>query len=131
MATRTSETTVTFSDSFTLSSINGVQPLGTYRLSIDEEEFPGLSFRTCQHAAAMLHLPANPTPGPRSELVQVDPQELVDAPAADAVEARQAPARRLGHPVRNGIGYALRRAADAACRSGRNRGAGRPARGGI
>jgi len=83
MAMRTTETMVTFSRSFTLSSVDGVQPAGTYRLSVDEQEIEGLSFRAFQRVSTMLHLPANPAPGRKRELVQVDPQELAGALAAD------------------------------------------------
>jgi hypothetical protein len=84
MSTRTTETTVTFNRSFTLSSIDGALPAGTYRVSVDEEEIEGLSFSAFQRVATMLHIPANPAPGRRRELVQVDPQELAGALAADA-----------------------------------------------
>ena len=83
MSTRTTETTVTFSRSFTLSAVDGVLPAGTYRVSVGEEEIEGLSFRAFQRVATMLHLPANPVPGRRRELVQVDPRELASALAAD------------------------------------------------
>jgi len=83
MSTRTTETTVTFSRPFTLSAVDGVLPAGTYRVSVDEEEIEGLSFRAFQRVATMLHLPANPAPGGRRELVQIDPQELAGALAAD------------------------------------------------
>ena len=83
MSTRTIETSVTFSHPFTLSSVDGVQPAGTYRLSVDEEEIAGLSFSAFQRVATMLHLPADPSPGRTRELVQVDPQELASALAAD------------------------------------------------
>ena len=69
MSTRTTETTVTFSRSFTLSAVDGVLPAGTYRVSVDEEEIDGLSFRAFQRVATMLHLPADPAPGRRCELV--------------------------------------------------------------
>jgi hypothetical protein len=44
MAVRTTETTVTFRHPFTLTSLDGPQPAGTYRLVTDEEEILGLSF---------------------------------------------------------------------------------------
>jgi hypothetical protein len=83
MSMRTIETSVTFSHPFTLSSVDGIQPAGTYRVSVDEEEIAGLSFNAFQRVATMLHLPANPAPGHTRELVQVDPQELAGALAAD------------------------------------------------
>ena len=84
MATRTTETSVTFVHSFTLSSVDGVQPPGTYDLTTDEEQLPGLSFNAFRRLATLLHLPANPHHGRTHYVVQVDPQELAEALAADA-----------------------------------------------
>src|SRR5258708_13063297 len=83
MATRTTETSVTFVHSFTLSSVDGVQPPGTYDLTTDEEQLPGLSFNAFRRLATLLHLPANPPPGRTRYIVQVDPRELAEALAAD------------------------------------------------
>jgi hypothetical protein len=83
MSVRTIETSVTFIKSFTLSSIEGVQPAGTYRLVTDEEQVPGLSFVVFRRTTTLLHLPANPAPGSRRHVVCVDPTELAEALAAD------------------------------------------------
>ena len=58
MTARTTETTVTFTRSFRLSSFDCQQSAGTYRLVIDEEEIVGLSFLAYQSTATMLHTPA-------------------------------------------------------------------------
>jgi hypothetical protein len=84
MSTRTTETTVTFSHPFTLSAVDGVQPAGTYRLTTDEEQLPGLSFIAFRRMTTMLHLPAKPLPGGKREIVSVDPAELAEALGADA-----------------------------------------------
>jgi hypothetical protein len=84
MATRTTETTVTFVHPFTLSSVDGIQPAGTYCLTTDEEQLPGLSFDAFRRFATLLHLPADPRPDSTRHVVQVDPQELAEALAADA-----------------------------------------------
>ena len=83
MSARTSETSVTFFKPFTLSSIEGVQPAGTYLLVTDEEQIPGLSFVAFRRLSTMLHLPPNPLPGSPRHVVRVDPAELADALAAD------------------------------------------------
>ncbi len=83
MATRTTETTVTFRRPFTLTAIDGVQPAGTYRLETDEDLLPGLSFHAFQRVATMLHLPAMFTSGGTRQVVTVDPTELAIALEAD------------------------------------------------
>src|SRR5271157_4157987 len=44
MATRSKETTLTFSKAFALSEVDRPLPAGTYRVVVDEEDIPGLSF---------------------------------------------------------------------------------------
>jgi len=84
MSTRTTETTVTFRRSFTLSSVEGAQPAGTYRLVTEEEQIPGLSFVAFRRTATLLHLPADPVPGGTRQVVSVSPDELAEALASDA-----------------------------------------------
>jgi hypothetical protein len=84
MTTRTIETTITFRQPFTLSSIDGMQPAGTYRLVTDEEEIPGLSFLALRRTATMLQLPAlSASPSSSYRVVPVDPAELQKALDAD------------------------------------------------
>lgn len=85
MSTRTIHTTVTFRKAFSLSSVEGLQPPGTYRLETDEEQIEGLSFNAFRRLTMTLHLPATPAPGVTRHVVQVDPQELAEALAADAL----------------------------------------------
>lgn len=84
MTARTTETTVSFRHSFMLSPFNRRQPAGTYRLVIDEEEIPGLSFLAYQRTATMLHTPAvsSALAGSRQVFV-IDPAELATAIASD------------------------------------------------
>jgi hypothetical protein len=84
MSTRTTRTSVTFTAPFTLSSVEGVQPAGTYQVETDEQQIEGLSFNAFQRVSTTLYLPANPAPGATRRSVQVDPQELAEALAADA-----------------------------------------------
>jgi len=82
---RTTHTMVTFRKPFILSSIEGLQPAGTYRLETDEEQIEGLSFNAFRRLEMTLHLPADPVPGGTRHVVRVDPAELAAALAADAV----------------------------------------------
>ena len=84
MATRTTETTVTFTRPFALSVIDGVLEAGTYRLVVEEEQIPGVSFTAFKRVGTMLHFPAHPAPGQSRQVVQVDPAELTAVLAADA-----------------------------------------------
>jgi len=83
MAIRTTETTVTFSHPFTLTSLEQPQPAGTYRLVTDEEEILGLSFLAFQRIATMLHIPAISTAGSLSQVFHVHSAELAAALEAD------------------------------------------------
>ena len=84
MSTQSTQTSVTFRKPFTLSSVEGPQPAGTYRLETDEEQIEGLSFNAFRRMTMTLHLPANPAPGATRYVVQVDPRELSEALLADA-----------------------------------------------
>ena len=84
MSVRVSRTSVTFAHSFTLSSISGVQPSGTYRLDIEESDVDGRSFQASDRLIAHLHLPSNRGAGDGDQVVHVDATELADALAADS-----------------------------------------------
>ena len=84
MSTRTIQTTITFNRPFTLSSVEGRQPAGTYQLESEEEQIEGLSFSAFRRMTMTLFLPANPAPGATRYVVQVDPRELSEALLADA-----------------------------------------------
>ena len=85
MSTRTIETTVIFTRPFTLSSIQGRQPAGTYRLAAEEEQDEGASFNAFRRMSMRLFLPAVPAaPGATRHTVEVDPRELSEALLADA-----------------------------------------------
>lgn len=63
MHSRTQETTVTFRHPFSLSVLDRPQPAGTYRLVVDEEAIPDISFLAYRRSATMLHTPAIGVPG--------------------------------------------------------------------
>ncbi|UVF22376.1 MULTISPECIES: hypothetical protein [Microvirga] len=83
MTIRTTESTVTFSHPFTLTSLDRPQPAGTYRLVTDEEEILGLSFLAFQRTATMLYVPAISTSGSPTQVFHVNPAELTAALEAD------------------------------------------------
>jgi hypothetical protein len=80
---RTTETTITFRHPFTLAALETMQPAGTYRLVIEEEEIPGLSFVAFRRVATLLHLPALSTTSRTHQVVSVDPVEWAAIVAAD------------------------------------------------
>lgn len=87
MAARSKETTLTFSRAFALSEVDRPLPAGTYRVVVDEEDIPGLSFLAFKRMATMLHLPALSAPGGRAEMFLIDLDELAAAIEADRVAA--------------------------------------------
>lgn len=83
MTTRTLETTETFSRAFALSEVDCPLPAGTYRIDVDEEEIPGLSFLAFRRTATTLHCRALSAPGGRSEMFRINPDALAAVLEAD------------------------------------------------
>jgi hypothetical protein len=94
MSERTTETRVTFKHSFMLESFDAVQPAGTYRLVIDEEEILGLSFPAYRRTSTVLHVPACSDTAGRRQAFPVDLKELETALAADAQDLPTGTSRR-------------------------------------
>jgi hypothetical protein len=67
VTTRSRETTAT-SRAFVLSDVDRPLPAGTYRIVVDEEDIPGLSFLAFRRTATMLYLPALSAPGGVNEV---------------------------------------------------------------
>jgi hypothetical protein len=80
---RVTETTITFRHPFALSALETTQPAGIYRLVIEEEEIPGLSFVAFRRVATLLHLPALSTTRRMHQVVSVDPVEWAAIMEAD------------------------------------------------
>jgi hypothetical protein len=88
MATRSKETTLTFSKAFALSDVDRPLPAGTYRVVVvDEEDISSPSFLAFRRIATMLYVPAISTPDGSIEMFLVNPDELAAALAADRVAA--------------------------------------------
>jgi hypothetical protein len=83
MTVRTSRKNVTFTQPFSLSGIDEVQPAGTYTVETDEELLPGLSFPAYQRIATLMVLRSRGG-GPVVEVANIDPLELQAAQERDA-----------------------------------------------
>jgi hypothetical protein len=66
-----------------LAEVDRALPAGTYRVVVDEEDIPGLSFLAFRQTATMLHLPALSAPGGPNEMFLVNPDELAAAVESD------------------------------------------------
>jgi hypothetical protein len=84
MTVRTSRETVTFTQPFSLSGIEEVQPAGSYTVETDEEQLPGLSFPAYRRIATLILLRSRGGGRVVEEVVDVDPLELQAAQARDA-----------------------------------------------
>ncbi len=73
---RTVQETITFDRPFSLSSVDEVQPAGTYTVAIDEELIEGLSFLAYRRVATTIYLPLRPGAAGSMQAVRVDPSEL-------------------------------------------------------
>lgn len=76
MTSHSNESTVTFKNQFNLSSLDGPQPAGTYRIVTENEEIPGLSFIAYRRTSTMLHLPALTASAGKTQVFSVDRDEL-------------------------------------------------------
>ena len=90
MATRSKETTLTFSKAFALSDVDRPLLAGTYRVVVDEEDITGLSFLAFRRVATMLQVPALSAPGPLLRCFSSTPTNLLrpSKPIALRHEAR-------------------------------------------
>lgn len=80
MAIRTSETTITFRQSFSVGAMDRPQPPGTYRLVMDDDEVPGVSFVALRRIATFLHTPALSAAGEgKAEVFHVSTNALAAA----------------------------------------------------
>ena len=84
MNPRTSRKTVTFTRSFSLRGIDGVQPPGTYTVETDEELIEGLSFAAWRRAATRIFLPSSSAGAAWRQVAEVDPLRLQATMERDA-----------------------------------------------
>ncbi len=83
MTSRTTESIVTFRHEFNLSPLDGPQPAGTYRVVIEEDEIPGLSFIAFRRASTRLYVPALAGGTCKTRVFSVEQTELQAALNAD------------------------------------------------
>ena len=83
MTVRTSRKSVTFTQPFSLSGIDEVQPAGTYTVETDEELLPGLSFPAYRRIATLIFLRSRGGGAIVEEVVNIDPLELQAAQERD------------------------------------------------
>jgi hypothetical protein len=86
MASRTTYTTVTFANPFSLSGFDRPQPGGSYTVRTEEELLEGLSFAAYGRTTTEISLPVRDSGGGSQEVFAIDPQELERALAADCAK---------------------------------------------
>lgn len=84
MMERTTETEITFTHPFLLSSLMVPLEAGTYRLIVDEEQIEGLSFSAFRRTGTQLEIPAIATAVGTRQRLRVSSQEIEAALAKDA-----------------------------------------------
>jgi hypothetical protein len=84
MATRSRESLLTFRKPFTLPGWDETLPPGTYRVVVDEAEVADVSFLAYRRVATMIHVPAVTSVSATRSVIEVDPDDLDRALAADA-----------------------------------------------
>lgn len=88
MQTRTIAKEVTFTRPFRLTGFDSVEPAGTYRLDLEEEQLDILLFSGWRQIAATLQL----RHGGATDYVAIDMQELRDALLRDSAQTTDLPA---------------------------------------
>lgn len=88
MTMRTTKTTVTFTQPFSLSGFDGKQPAGSYSVETDEELLDGVSFPAYRRMATMMQLRSGAGLQDKAsgilQVAVIDPTQLAAALAADA-----------------------------------------------
>ena len=93
MAGRTTRMSVTFSRSFSLTGVDGIQPAGTYRVQTVDVTLDSLSILAYRRVSTTIELPAVGTASSKRQVITIDPLELEAAlkrdPAGSAEEIRK------------------------------------------
>jgi hypothetical protein len=87
MTTRTTINTVTFKRPFVLGDFDEVQPAGAYRVETDEELLEFVSFPAYRRTLTMIHLHASSDHPGRTQMLDIDPNDLDAALARDQAAA--------------------------------------------
>ncbi|MEP9352235.1 hypothetical protein ABLE93_01425 [Xanthobacter sp. KR7-65] len=83
MNVRTQQTTVTFAHPFRVRGTEGILPAGVYRVAIDEEPIPGISFLAYRRVQTLLYTPAVSASEGRTSCLSIDAADLEDALSRD------------------------------------------------
>ncbi|MDI3309359.1 MAG: hypothetical protein QJR07_19980 [Acetobacteraceae bacterium] len=83
MHTRMHTSTLVFQRPFSMKSIGGPQPAGTYTVEMEEELLEGLSFPAYRRVSTTITYQATRA-GACVQVLAVDPRELAEAYAADS-----------------------------------------------
>lgn len=102
MTTRTTITSVTFKRPFVLGDFDEVQPAGAYRVETDEELLEFVSFPAYRRTLTMIHLHASPYHPGRTQMLDIDPNDL------DAALTRDQAAAALPGELETGMGVDAR-----------------------
>ncbi|MFT5487552.1 MAG: hypothetical protein ACI9JL_003881 [Paracoccaceae bacterium] len=76
MTVRTTRSTVSFAEPFTLGDSSVILPPGSYDVEIDEELIEGLSFLAYRKIMALIHLPMRPGQAGILQTLSINPQVL-------------------------------------------------------
>jgi hypothetical protein len=90
---RTTREILTFDHPFTLSSVDELQPAGTYTVEIDEELIDGLSFLAYRRVSTTIYLPSPHWGASSMQAVRVDPRELAAAQGHHSTDTDVPPRR--------------------------------------
>jgi hypothetical protein len=83
MAGRTTRRSVTFSQPFSLTDIDGIQPAGTYRVQTVDVSLDNSSFHAYRRISTTIELPCVGTASSRRQVMAIDPLELEAALTRD------------------------------------------------
>jgi len=83
MAGRTTRRSVTFSQPFSLTDIDGIQPAGTYRVQTVDVSLDNSSFHADRRVSTTIELPSVGTASSRRQVMAIDPLELEAALTRD------------------------------------------------
>lgn len=89
MQTRSTRSTMTFANDFTLPGYPGVLPKGEYQVLVDEELIQGLSFDAYRRTATYLMVPGSGVNAGRSELRSTTAADLDAALERDQAATAQ------------------------------------------
>ena len=88
MSIRTTRKMVEFSNPFSMKGVGRVLPAGNYEIVTDEELIEGLSFPVYRRVATMMLAYSKSSGVPSTEMLTIDPRDLVAAMERDKQTAK-------------------------------------------